>query len=189
MDSVLGKHEREEDGDLLEPAAKTQHINVPEQCPEPVLSKSGRRRARQKEAKIIAKQVTCSLPPGCDQTPQTFANGGLYHAHYVTCHTNVCSECKRNFPTAQILACHIAENHDPFTRIRLEKGEPVFGCFVAGCERLFKDHKKRRLHLIDKHGYPRDFVFSVVDAGIKKGALSLIKENNKGYNVWRSAKE
>lgn len=133
------------------------------------------------------KSITCSLPPTCSQEPQTFNTWKQYQSHYLSAHSNTCSECSKNFPTPKLLDLHIAENHDPFIKIKLQKGEPVFGCFVEGCDRVFKDHKKRRLHLIDKHDFPKDFIFSIVDRGIKKGDTSLIKKNTKSYGVWKPA--
>lgn len=131
--------------------------------------------------------ITCNLPPICSQDPSVFPNWKQYELHYISSHTNTCSECTKNFPTSKLLDLHITENHDPFTRIKLQKGEPVFGCFVENCDRFFKDHKKRRLHLIDKHDYPKDFIFSIVDRGIKKSDNSLIKKNTKSYGVWKPA--
>lgn len=180
------KRQRDSDDETDAPREKQPNLTTEqEEIVKP--SKSARRRAKQKEAKLLALQVTCSLPPLCDESPQVFANSGLYEAHYRTCHVNICSECKKNFPTSKILECHLTENHDPFSRIKLEKGEPIFHCFVTDCDRMFKDHKKRRLHLIDKHHYPKDYIFSVVDSGIKNGDVSLIKANNKSYNVWKPA--
>lgn len=182
------KRQRESEEEFELPSAKIQNVStVIEKEPTQKPSKSSRRRAKQKELKQIALQVTCSLPPICDETPQVFADSGIYEAHYKACHINICSECKKNFPTGKILSCHLTENHDPFSKIKLERGEPIFACYVEGCDRTFRDHKKRRLHLIDKHHYPRDFIFSIVDSGIKKGDVSLIKADNKGYNVWKSA--
>lgn len=128
--------------------------------------------------------ITCTLPPCVSESFPTFSQ---YELHYISTHTNICSECKSNFPTTKLLDVHIAENHDPFMKIKLQRGDPVFGCFVEGCDRVFSTHKKRRLHLIDKHHYPKDFVFSVVDRGIKKGDTSLIKKNTNPHGVWKPA--
>lgn len=137
------------------------------------------------KSKQIDSPIICNLPPLCSQVPKTFTNWKQYESHYISDHTNTCSECSKNFPTSKLLDLHIAENHDPFMKIKLQKGEPIFGCFVEGCDRVFKDHKKRRLHLIDKHDYPKDFIFSIVDRGIKKNDTSLIKRNTKPYGVWK----
>lgn len=135
----------------------------------------------------IDKSIRCMLPPLCSKDPQVFDSFSHYQLHYLANHTNICAECKKNFPTSKLLDLHIAENHDPFTKIKLQKGEPIFGCFVENCDRLFKDHKKRRLHLIDKHDYPKDYIFSIVDRGIGKNDTSLLKKNTKSYGVWKPA--
>ena len=36
-----------------------------------------------------------------------------------------------------------------------------YACLVDGCPKKFMDPGKRRLHLIDKHKYPRDYAFSL----------------------------
>lgn len=132
--------------------------------------------------------ITCSLPPICSQNPCTFETHSTFELHILSNHTNICTQCKKNFPTAKLLDLHILENHNPFIKIKLEKGEPVFGCFVDNCDRVFKNHKKRRLHLIDKHDYPKDYIFSIVDNGIRKNDSSLIKKNqNKSFGVWKPA--
>lgn len=50
-----------------------------------------------------------------------------------------------------------------------------YSCFVEGCERKCATHQKRRLHLIDKHMYPRNFFFAVTRDGID-GRRSLLQE-------------
>lgn len=137
---------------------------------------------------ILEKNITCSLPPLCSQNPKDFDNFADYQLHYLSDHTNICAECSKNFPTSKLLDLHINENHNPFIKIKLQKEEPVFGCFVENCDKLFKNHKKRRLHLIDKHDYPKNFIFSIVDRGIKKTDTSLIKQDaKKSYGVWKPA--
>lgn len=53
-----------------------------------------------------------------------------------------------------------------FNELKKEKGEKTFQCFVEGCDRLCSTPQKRRLHVIDKHGFPKDFYFRIVDQGI-----------------------
>ncbi|TID16743.1 hypothetical protein CANINC_004100 [Pichia inconspicua] len=152
----------------------------------------------EKQQKTINKQknkskgpketnIECNLPPLCSQDPKQFDSFEQYELHYISEHTNICTECKKNFPIYRLLELHIAENHDPFIKIKLQRGDKVFGCFVENCDKLFRDHKKRRLHLIDKHDYPRDYIFSIVDRGIRKSDTSLIKKNSQAYGVWKSA--
>lgn len=144
-------------------------------------------KSKNKSKSQIDSPIICSLPPLCSLQPKVFDLFSEYELHYISEHTNVCTECKKNFPTARLLELHIAENHDPFMKIKLQQGERVFGCFVENCDKLFRDHKKRRLHLIDKHDYPRDYIFSIVDRGIRKSDTTLIKKNTLAYGIWKSA--
>ena len=51
-----------------------------------------------------------------------------------------------------------------------------YSCFVEGCDRKCSSPEKRRLHLIDKHLYPRNYFFAVTKAGID-GRRSMLVEN------------
>jgi hypothetical protein len=51
-----------------------------------------------------------------------------------------------------------------------------FSCFVEDCERKCRTPQKRRLHLIDKHMYPKNFFFAVTKSGID-GRRSLLSDN------------
>lgn len=50
-----------------------------------------------------------------------------------------------------------------------------YTCFVEGCERKCLTHQKRRLHLIDKHMYPKNFFFGITKEGID-GRRSLLND-------------
>ncbi|SPO02839.1 uncharacterized protein DNG_05515 [Cephalotrichum gorgonifer] len=50
-----------------------------------------------------------------------------------------------------------------------------YSCFVEGCERKCMTPQKRRLHLIDKHMYPKNFFFALTKEGID-GRKSLLLE-------------
>jgi hypothetical protein len=41
-----------------------------------------------------------------------------------------------------------------------------YGCFVEDCDRKCSTPQKRRMHLIDKHLFPKDYDFFVVNDGI-----------------------
>lgn len=53
-----------------------------------------------------------------------------------------------------------------------------YSCFVEGCERKCMSPQKRRLHLIDKHMYPKNFFFAVTKDGID-GKRSLLIETGR----------
>ncbi|KAK1250982.1 hypothetical protein MKX07_005537 [Trichoderma sp. CBMAI-0711] len=118
--------------------------------------------------------MRCSLPP--HKEPLGFRYYGDYEAHYHKFHSNRCIECRKNFPTNHLLEIHIEECHDPLAKVAREKGEHTYSCFVEGCERKCMTPQKRRLHLIDKHMYPKNFFFAVTKEGID-GKRSLLIEN------------
>lgn len=53
-----------------------------------------------------------------------------------------------------------------------------FSCFVEGCERKCLTHQKRRMHLIDKHMYPKNYFFGITKDGID-GRKSLINDAHR----------
>jgi len=122
--------------------------------------------------------INCSIPP-CHLNPTSFNDYLTYEAHIVDTHNYLCLECQKRFPSEAFLNIHIDENHNPFFEIRKEKGEKVYKCFnyslSDGCKKVCIDRRKRRLHMIDKHAYPRNFNFGVVDSGIDPRKPSLLK--------------
>ncbi|GIZ37265.1 hypothetical protein CKM354_000071800 [Cercospora kikuchii] len=105
----------------------------------------------------------CLLPP---HKSMTFSSYTDYETHYNSSHTNRCKECHKNFPTAHFLQLHLSENHDPIVAVRRERGDKIYACFLEDCDKVCVDWKKRRSHLVDKHGYPKNYDFLVVDNGI-----------------------
>ncbi|EQL31994.1 hypothetical protein RJZ56_004491 [Blastomyces dermatitidis] len=108
--------------------------------------------------------MRCSLPPHREHI--SFSTYEDYEVHYAQAHSNRCLECGKNFPTTHFLTLHIEELHDPLIASRMERGEKTFSCFVEGCDRKCSTSQKRRLHLIDKHQFPRFYNFSIVVTGI-----------------------
>ncbi|KAH8702500.1 hypothetical protein BGW36DRAFT_395126 [Talaromyces proteolyticus] len=122
-----------------------------------------------------AKVMHCSLPPHRETI--SFASYDEYERHYLQTHVNRCSECAKNFPTQHFLHLHIEENHDPLILARRDRDEKTFGCFVEGCDRKCSTPQKRRRHLIDKHMFPRNYNFFIVNDGIDK-QNSLLRPSN-----------
>ena len=121
--------------------------------------------------------MKCSLPPHDTLDFSTFKE---FEIHYAKNHTFRCSECHRNFPTGHFLDLHISENHDPLSEARRAKGEktvrlrhrplefklivlPQYHCFVEGCEKVCSTPQKRRMHLTDKHMFPRARLSALFD--------------------------
>lgn len=124
----------------------------------------------------IGIDMRCSLP-GHTET-LSFKSYDEYQSHYQKAHTNRCLECRNNFPSSHLLGVHIEECHDSFMAVKREKGEHTYSCFVEGCERKCRTPEKRRLHLIDKHMFPKNYYFAVSRTGID-GRRSLLIEGRE----------
>ncbi|KAK9462068.1 uncharacterized protein V1516DRAFT_607725, partial [Lipomyces oligophaga] len=111
--------------------------------------------------------IRCTLPPDCSQRPQIFHDIQNYEQHYRLLHSQVCLDCKKRFPSAYFLELHIAEIHDPFTAARRDRGEKIYKCFDEYCDKLCSTPQKRRMHLIAKHGFPKEYMFNVVAYGLQ----------------------
>lgn len=127
-----------------------------------------------------AGSITCHLPP---HTTQTFPSMSAYEAHIAAAHSNRCKDCAHNFPSPHFLDLHITENHDPFFASKRERNarttdgqiaDKIYACLVEDCEKRCSDWKKRRSHLIDKHGFPRNYDFFIVNTGID-GRMSMLR--------------
>ncbi|XP_072197006.1 zinc finger protein 511 isoform X2 [Excalfactoria chinensis] len=81
-----------------------------------------------------------------------------YEHHYNVLHRNVCSFCRRSFPSGHLLDIHISEWHDSLFQIMAEK-QNMYKCLVEGCAEKFKSSKDRKDHLVTAHLYPADFRF------------------------------
>lgn len=120
--------------------------------------------------------IQCSLPP--HREPLSFSNVEGFEVHYVKEHSNRCSACGKNFPTAHFLALHTDENHNTFREALQAKGEKTYACFVQGCDKICSTPQKRRLHLIDKHLFPKIYNFRIVDTGIDR-STSMLHEGRR----------
>lgn len=105
--------------------------------------------------------ITCNMPP-C--VAVTFNNYYDYESHIIQHHNHKCLQCQKRFPSTAILDIHIEENHSMLWTIRVERGDKVFKCFE--CTKLCLSAQKRRLHLIDKHNYPKQFHYNIINTGL-----------------------
>ncbi|OWB86659.1 binding protein [[Candida] boidinii] len=122
--------------------------------------------------------IKCTLTPKCIRENITLSSQDQFEIHYLTNHSNICSVCHKRFPNERILELHIDENHNPFNALRISNGDTrIYKCFIPDCDKICSSHKKRRLHLIDKHNYPKNYLFSIVDKGIEYNNLNLLKKN------------
>ncbi|KAH6624300.1 hypothetical protein B0J18DRAFT_427841 [Chaetomium sp. MPI-SDFR-AT-0129] len=131
-------------------------------------------------------KMHCLLPPHREQL--VFSSYEEYETHYRDQHTNRCAECRKNFPSAHLLGLHIEEWHDSFVQVKRERGERTYSCFVETCERKCSTPQKRKMHLIDKHMYPKNFFFSITRDGID-GRRSLLLESRPSQRKSSSSVE
>ncbi|KAL6242666.1 hypothetical protein RBB50_010312 [Rhinocladiella similis] len=120
--------------------------------------------------------MQCSLPPHREAVE--FSTIEDFETHYAKDHINRCASCGKNFPTAHFLTLHIDESHNPFREALQAKGEKTYACFVEDCDKKCSTPQKRRLHLIDKHLFPKVYNFRIVDNGIDK-STSMLREGRR----------
>ncbi|KAJ7493219.1 hypothetical protein B0H11DRAFT_1718098 [Mycena galericulata] len=131
----------------------------------------------------VVQPLLCTLPPTCSHHPTPIANAKDLETHYAKYHAHVCEEpgCNCVFPDARLLEIHQTENHDPLAAVRKERGEKIFACHLETCNRMFATPKARRLHLIQGHGYPKEYYFAVTN----KGVGGLLKRWGEGASLIR----
>ncbi|TBU39331.1 hypothetical protein BD309DRAFT_969932 [Dichomitus squalens] len=129
--------------------------------------------------------ILCTLPPTCNPPNRPTALAGTHEleSHYAMYHAHVCEQkgCGCVFPDAWLLELHQTECHDPLAAVRQERGEKIFACHLATCTRKFSTPKTRRLHLIQAHGYPKEYFFAVTN----KGVGGLLKKWGEGASLLR----
>jgi hypothetical protein len=119
----------------------------------------------------IHSMLTCALAPHRETI--CFSSHEEHGVHYVKEHTNRCTTCSKNFPSSRFLELHIEENHNALREVLAARGERTYGCFVEGCDRMCSTAQKRRLHLVDKHMFPKKYDFRIVNQGIDERSSML----------------
>ncbi|KAM3852742.1 zinc finger protein 511 isoform 1-T2 [Vipera latastei] len=120
-------------------------------------------------------EFSCQIG-GCSQVFNTLES---YEHHYNMLHRNVCSSCKRSFPSTHLLDVHILEWHDSLFQIMAQK-QNMYQCLVESCPEKFKSSKDRKDHLITVHQYPSDFRF---DKSLKAQRKEKMRPSSKESNV------
>ncbi|XP_062959274.1 zinc finger protein 511 isoform X2 [Cynocephalus volans] len=87
-------------------------------------------------------EFTCQVA-GCCQVFDALED---YEHHYHTLHRNVCSFCRRAFPSGHLLDAHILEWHDSLFQILSER-QDMYQCLVEGCAHKFRTSEDRRDHM------------------------------------------
>ncbi|KAF2466337.1 uncharacterized protein BDR25DRAFT_152776, partial [Lindgomyces ingoldianus] len=139
--------------------------------PNPTTDSTGTKAMKSVRPASSPTVARCTLP---GHFPARFTSYEHFENHYRKAHLNRCLECDKNFPDEHFLDLHIAENHDPIQRLRMERGEKTFRCILSTCDRVCSTAEKRRLHCIDKHMFHRNYNFLVVDRGITKFSMSML---------------
>ena len=129
--------------------------------------------------------MRCLLPP---HKAMSFTTYDEYESHYNQAHAHRCRECHKNFPTEHFLDLHIAENHDPIVATKRDAGEKTYACLAEGCDKVCMDWRKRRSHLVDKHNFPRNYDFFIVDSGID-GKRSMLRPGVDAQGHRKSSRE
>ncbi|PPQ79633.1 hypothetical protein CVT25_003218 [Psilocybe cyanescens] len=134
---------------------------------------------------VTGHPLYCNLPPTCHHKPTPIANTKDLESHYGTYHAHVCEldNCGCVFPDARLMELHQTECHDPIAALRRERGEKTFQCHIPAptCGRNFLTPKARRLHLIQAHGYLKEYFFAVTNKGIG----GLLKRWGEGATMLR----
>lgn len=141
-----------------------------------------------KSNEIQSGGLHCLVTPACDRL-------GLlpipeYELHVARFHTNVCSICRRLLPTPHFLSLHLEECHDSFFAARAARGDRCYRCFAPTCQRAFRHPDKRKRHMVDKHGYPKDVYNWNVVLGIRQreGVAGTVVEFGGGGKAKQGAK-
>ncbi|XP_053928101.1 zinc finger protein 511 [Cuculus canorus] len=122
-------------------------------------------------------EFSCHIS-GCCQVFDTLEG---YEHHYNSLHRNVCSFCKRSFPSGHLLDIHILEWHDSLFEIMAEK-QNMYKCLVEGCTEMFKSSEDRKNHLVTIHLYPADFRFDKPKK-VKSGPKHMSSSTQQGASV------
>lgn len=155
-------------GEPLSPAVEDECDALAVQAPPTKFSQIG---GSGSPTTIPSRGIRCALTP--HRMPLCFATQEEYEIHYSKEHANRCVTCSKNFPSIRLLELHIDENHNPMREALAARGEKTYGCFVEDCDRKCSTPQKRRLHLIDKHMFPKSYNFRIVDQGIDKASSML----------------
>ncbi|RKF81751.1 putative c2h2 type zinc finger domain protein [Golovinomyces cichoracearum] len=121
--------------------------------------------------------IYCSLPP--HRRPLEFYSFEEHEIHYAKVHTNRCLKCNKILPSDHLLSLHIEENHNVIFTLKIERGDKMYACFVEDCNRLCSTPQKRRMHLIDKHFFSKEYDFNIVNHGIGNRNSMLRSCNRK----------
>ncbi|KAF8782596.1 zinc finger protein 511-like [Argiope bruennichi] len=111
----------------------------------------------------------------------TFTNIRDYDVHFRSVHSLVCSQCKRNFPTYNMLDIHIQEKHDSYHEAAKAKNLAKFYCLVDGCNHTYSSSEERDAHVLKDHNFPQNFKYQKLDRGDKNPEAMEI--SNEGGNV------
>ncbi|GIY46202.1 zinc finger protein 511 [Caerostris extrusa] len=109
----------------------------------------------------------------------TFTNIRDYDVHFKSVHNLVCSTCKQNFPTYNMLDIHIEEKHDSYHEAAKAKNKAKFECFVEGCGQSYPSSDARDMHVINDHNFPPSFKYHCLKKTTGKSEAMDVTEEAK----------
>nr|XP_060613886.1 zinc finger protein 511 isoform X1 [Anolis sagrei ordinatus] len=118
-------------------------------------------------------EVRCHFQ-GCGEA---FASLGAFEHHYDLLHRDVCSACRRAFPSRRLLDLHLLEQHGAALFQLQAQQRSMFQCLVEGCPEAFRSPEDRKEHLVTTHCYPPDFRF---DKTPKHGSRAKARRPQSG---------
>lgn len=134
----------------------------------------------------VESVIQCHLPP---HKSLAFSSYEDYDVHYQKEHVNRCIVCYKNFPSNRYLDLHHAENHDPINESRKAKGEKTYACLLEGCDKVCWSWQKRKRHMIDKHAFPKNYDFFIVNYGLDHRQSMLRSEHRPNVPGFRKSKK
>ncbi|KAI8641922.1 hypothetical protein BD408DRAFT_443907 [Parasitella parasitica] len=125
----------------------------------------------------------------CDPCRLKFPNILAYELHYEAAHRNVCSVCRKIFPGEDWLQLHLDEFHNIILQLKKDRGEKIYKCYVKTCKNVFSTPRGRRLHLIDKHHYPKYFLFDLVYTGTLTFEQKRVRDKKNKKRISKEIKD
>lgn len=126
------------------------------------------------QPKTMRSLTWCRRP---SHQPMYFKDPAEYDAHVIEIHSHDCPEpkCRKSFPDSRLLSLHHSEHHDPIVAAKRERGDKTYGCLVEGCDRVCANWGKRKMHLMARHHYPKNYDFKIVETGLLAGRNSVLR--------------
>ncbi|XP_066582944.1 zinc finger protein 511 [Prorops nasuta] len=127
------------------------------------------------------KEYDCFVP----NCKASFKSTLDFTLHYNTLHRYTCQVCNKPKPTARLLDMHLQECHDEYFKL-LSMKQPMYQCYVPGCNVKFYNHNERREHIINIHNYPKNYRFDEPFNSKLKHKNDKLMENENKMDIERN---